>query len=264
MKFKEHANQMSHLLLAEKHHRLFLRNADSRPVREIHNTTAVSAAYSRTYSITGPVPAPRMRGLDVAAAAQQYALATAADVAWRGPVGVVDLRGLAGAAGWRAHAADTGSKDFADPASHHAEAYAAEASRRPPRGSFRRPQPKPQRGIQKRTQTRPRFPPRPFINKPAKGNCHKCGRKGHFVKECRAPPYLVNMYKELQHLRIHPRQNYNFQTENPLSSTHDLESFMNIYEKQTSNPDVALLDNASTHTILTNLEFFHFTENEKS
>ena len=44
---------MSHLLLAEKHHQLLLRNADSRPVREIHNTTAVPVYYPRN----GPGPA---------------------------------------------------------------------------------------------------------------------------------------------------------------------------------------------------------------
>jgi hypothetical protein len=109
-----------------------------------------------------------------------------------------------------------------------------------------------------------RFPPRPYPNKPVKGNCHKCGRPGHFAKDCRPPPYLVNMYKELQQLRLQPRQNYNFQTPNPSSSTHDLESFMTIYGSHTSQPDVALLDSGSTHTILTNPKFFHFKDNEKS
>ena len=39
---------------------------------------------------------------------------------------------------------------------------------------------------------------------------------------------------------------------------------MTVCGEHTSDPDVALLDSASTHTILTNPEFFHFTENEKS
>ena len=55
MKFKKHSNLMSHLLLAEKHHQLLLRNADSRPVREIHHTAAIG-------------PAAWMRGPDAAAA----------------------------------------------------------------------------------------------------------------------------------------------------------------------------------------------------
>jgi len=41
MKFKKHANLMSHLLPAEKHHQLLLRNVESRPAREIHNTIAL-------------------------------------------------------------------------------------------------------------------------------------------------------------------------------------------------------------------------------
>lgn len=43
MKFKKHTNLMSHLLLAKKHHQLLLRNADSKPAREIHNTVVVLA-----------------------------------------------------------------------------------------------------------------------------------------------------------------------------------------------------------------------------
>ena len=50
------------------------------------------------------------------------------------------------------------------------------------------------------------------------------------------------MYKELQQLRIQPHHNYNFQTENPSSYTHDVASFMTIYVQQASNLDVASLD----------------------
>jgi len=39
---------------------------------------------------------------------------------------------------------------------------------------------------------------------------------------------------------------------------------MTIYKMQASNPDVALLDSGSTHTILTNPKFFSFRNNEKS
>ena len=44
MKFKKHANLMSHLLLAEKHQQLLLQNAESRPAREVHTTNAVVPA----------------------------------------------------------------------------------------------------------------------------------------------------------------------------------------------------------------------------
>jgi hypothetical protein len=234
MKFKKHTTLMSHLLLAEKHHQLLLRNADSKPAREIHNTAAV------------PAYGDHHLGPD--------ATSTGALLRHRGPTANPGRRGYA-----------TDNRDSTGPAAHQIETHAAEASRRPPKGSSRRPHPKPyHRPLPRGKQTQPRFNPRHYPTKPIKGNCHKCGRPGHFAKECRAPPYLVNMYKELQQLRLQPRQNYNFQTPNPSSSTHDLESFMTIYGSHTSQPDVALLDSGSTHTILTNPNFFHFKDNETS
>ena len=147
MKFKKHANLMSHLLLAKKHQQLLLKNAESRPAREVHTTDAA-------------VPA----------------------------VGV--------------------------------ETYAVEASRRPSRGFYRKSYPSQMarekgaygksdvhKGYHKRDENTRREPPRPRSNqfKPRnfqprqfQGNCHKCGRKGNFAKDCRAPSYITNMYRELQ------------------------------------------------------------------
>lgn len=71
------------------------------------------------------------------------------------------------------------------------------------------------------------------------------------------------MYRELQQLRNRPRQNYNFETSNLYALDYDVENYMTIYEQPTSNPDAALPDSASTHTILTKAEFFHF-QNAKS
>lgn len=117
------------------------------------------------------------------------------------------------------------------------EAHAEEASRRPPRGSYQKSHPSHQaketraygksdahKGYHKRDEHARREPPRPQANqfkprnpKPRQfhGNCHKCGRKGHFAKYCRAPPYIVNMYKELQQLRTQTRQAYNFENPKP-------------------------------------------------
>ena len=133
MKFKKHSTLMSHLLLAEKHQQLLLKNAESRPAREVHTTT--------TQPATG-----------------------------------VEIK---------------------------VEAHAAEASRRPPRGSFRKTYPShPARETRAygrsdaprnpSNQSNRREPPRPRPNqfKPRiqqrqfQGNCHKCGRKGHFAKDC--------------------------------------------------------------------------------
>ena len=223
MKFKKHATLMAHLLMAEKNQQLLLRNAESRPVREVHTTTMHPAAAA---------PAP-----------------------------------------------DTA-----------VEAHVAQASRRPPRGSHRKPYPShPARetraygksdvhkGYQRRDENIRREPPRsrenqykprPFQSPQSQGNCHKCGRKGHFAKDCRAPPYIVNMYRELQQFRNQTRQNYNFENPNTNSDispyTDDVENYMTIYETHSSNPNEALLDSASTHTILTNPRFFNFSNNEEN
>lgn len=41
-----------------------------------------------------------------------------------------------------------------------------------------------------------------------KGSCHKCGRTGHYIKECRASQYIVDMYKELKSLREGKRETH--------------------------------------------------------
>lgn len=43
MKFKTHSKLMSHLLLAEKHQQILLKNAEARPAREIHATISTGA-----------------------------------------------------------------------------------------------------------------------------------------------------------------------------------------------------------------------------
>ena len=169
------------------------------------------------------------------------------------------------------------------------ETYAAEASRGPSRGSYRKSYPSQMarekgaygksdvhKGYHKRDDNTRREPPRPRSNqfKPRnfqprqfQGNCHKCGRKGHFAKDCRAPSYITNMYRELQQLRTQNKQNYNFENPNPHPDpspyTENLENYMTIYEQHSSNPNEALLDSASTHIILTNPTFFHFRGNEE-
>lgn len=129
---------------------------------------------------------------------------------------------------------------------HHAEVHVAEASRRPPRGFLRKPQLKCHRnyatGNSHKSKT---FQPRHDQHKPVSENCHKCGPKGHFAKDCKTSRYLVDMYRKLQQLRNQPHQKYNFDTSNQPSLDYDVEHYMTIYEQSTSNPDVALLDSAS-------------------
>lgn len=92
----------------------------------------------------------------------------------------------------------------------------------------------------RRDQPRPRpypYKPRNFQPKQFQGNCHKYGRKGHFAKDCRAPPYITNMYRELQELRNQPGQTYNFENSNPPTYTDDIKNYTTIYEQHSSNLD---------------------------
>ena len=222
MKFKKHANLMAYLLMAEKNQQLLLRNAEPRPVREVHTTTTQPVVVA---------PVPEM---------------------------VV-------------------------------EAHVAQASRRPPRGSHRKPYPSHHaresrdygkrdvhKGYNKRDENTRREPPRyrenqykPRQSQPRQpqGTCHKCRRKEHFAKECRASPYVVNMYRENQQLRNQTRQSYNFENPNPNMDispyTDDVENYMTLFETHSSNPNEALLDSGSTHTIFTNPKFFNFKNNEE-
>jgi hypothetical protein len=72
------------------------------------------------------------------------------------------------------------------------------------------------------------------------------------------------MYRELQQLRTQTMQAYNFENPapNPSPYTEDTENYMTLYKGTSSNPNEALLDSASTHTILTNPNFFQFHDNE--
>ena len=187
MSFKKHSQLMSHLLLAEKHQQLLLKNAESRPIREVHHTTQVS----REFHVTDASPLP--------------------------------------------------------------EAHVAEASRRPPRGYTKRPVSKPQRYVARGT---PHKPKPPHLSKVARGNCHKCGRKGHYAKECRTSTYVVELYKELQRLKGHPRENYNFNIQP--NQNLDIENYMTLRENGTPGSKIVLLDSTSTHIILTDPRFFEF------
>ena len=88
---------------------------------------------------------------------------------------------------------------------HVAEAHAVEASRRPSKGSFQKPNPKWHKRQTSGENDRPRtYPHRRDNNKLTTGNCPKCRKKGHYTKDCRAFQYLVNMYQKLKQLRNTP------------------------------------------------------------
>lgn len=54
------------------------------------------------------------------------------------------------------------------------------------------------------------------------------------------------------------RHNYKFEASYLPNLDYEVENYMNVYEHFTSNQNVDLRDSASTYTILTKTEFFHF------
>ena len=139
------------------------------------------------------------------------------------------------------------------------EVYAAEASRRPPRGYTKRPHGKPKRYVPRGMPHKPK--PHHSSSKPEKSNCHKCCRKGHYAKEYRASAYVIELYKEVQKLKGSNRENYNFHVQP--NQDLDIENYMTIRSEE-FGPNIALLDSASTHTILTNSRFFEFPAGQSS
>ena len=71
------------------------------------------------------------------------------------------------------------------------------------------------------------------------------------------------MFRDIKEFHNKPRHNYNFESTDLLDFNYNVENFMAIYEGTLLNHDVALLDSASIHTILTKAEFFHI-QSEKS
>jgi hypothetical protein len=155
-----------------------------------------------------------------------------------------------------AHATEPIMREVHATSTSQTEAHATQAPKRPPKGFTKRFTPKPPRYVARGTPQKPK----PSHSKPVKGNCHKCGRKGHYAKECRASAYVVELYRELQRLKNQSRQNYNLDVQ--LDNNPDIENFMTLRGISETKANIALLDRASTHTILTNQKFFEFKGKE--
>jgi hypothetical protein len=109
-------------------------------------------------------------------------------------------------------------------------------------------------------------------------SCHKCGRKGHLARDCRTDDYFVHMYKELQRLKSKQPETHALDaptlddTENYMVSLSDLGESPEIEVMGTAprvsmvstgstHREMALLDSATTHTILRDPLFFSFSGN---
>ena len=111
---------------------------------------------------------------------------------------------------------------------------------------------------------------------PETRSCHKCRRKGHLANSYRTPEYFVSIYKELQQLKakqpeVHaldaptPETTENYMVSGPVTA---LAANFGIAVKGTSlraswlansGQELALLDSATTHTILRDALYFSFT-----
>ena len=100
-------------------------------------------------------------------------------------------------------------------------------------------------------------------NKIVKGTCHKCGRQGHYAKECRASQYITDMYKELQALKGGKRETHTLDASSFTRTELDPENYMVGEGEPVNTAKIALFDSASTHTILQDHALFEFkTKNE--
>ena len=131
-------------------------------------------------------------------------------------------------------------------------------TKRPPR-SFKRRQPF---KFSKYASCETSYKPPPYHSSSKRGVCHKYGRKEHFAKACRTPPYLVMMYKELHNLRIKQKDTHALDV--PSFFELDTDNYMVFNNVIPTSTNIALLDNASTPTILCNKKIFIFLDNNIS
>jgi hypothetical protein len=108
-------------------------------------------------------------------------------------------------------------------------------------------------------------------------SCHKCGRKGYLARDCRTDDFFVHMYKELQRLKSKQPESHALDTptlddtENYMVRLSDLGESPEIDVMGTAlrvsmhtggiHREMALLDSATTHTILRDPLSFSFTGN---
>ena len=92
---------------------------------------------------------------------------------------------------------------------------------------------------------------------------HKCGRKGHYAKECHDSSYVLAIYNELQSLRKGEKETPTLDAPSLTLNELDPEIYIVQSSAPTNKAKIALLDNASTHTVLQDRTHFEFkTRNE--
>ena len=200
MKFKKHSELMSYLLLAEKQQQLLLKNAESRPAKEVHTSEVMN--HTR---ISSSAPSASQKQPN-----------------------------------------------------HSRGSHTPDAPKRRQKGDW-----KPRNDWKSKNQRYTKPKPSQSNGKTVKSTCHKCGRVGHYARECHASQYVIEMYKELQTLKDGKRETHTLDAPSITLSEMDPENYMVLSRSTTSKAKIALLDSASTHTILQDPAFFEFkTRNE--
>ena len=228
MKFTKHAELMSYLLLAEKQQQILLKNAESRPAREVHATEA-------------PVLPPPAPDTTPAIITPEVHNTEAAKRHPRGGRGGGRGRGRGhdhysrGRTRQRHEPYDRSHHDHREPTRYHQD-HRNSHDRNDRTSHF-----------QHQSTHSPELGP-------SRGACFKCGRHGHYARECRAPQYVWDMYQELKNLKEEKREAHTLDA--PSFNELDPENYMVQRSREESFSETALLDSASTHTILRDPMFF--------
>ena len=86
--------------------------------------------------------------------------------------------------------------------------------------------------------------------------CFKCGKSRHIAKDCRTFEYFCNMYPKLKKLEAAQKETHTLDASS-LDSV-DPENFI-VGQSSKASESVALLDSATTHTILRDPGYFLFS-----
>jgi hypothetical protein len=78
----------------------------------------------------------------------------------------------------------------------------------------------------------------------------------HFARDCYTLRYFTKIYQELQQLKKEKQEAHTLDA--PSLDETDLEDYMVNTIQPIDHPDVALLDSATTHTILRDQKYFDF------